>query len=153
MRLFVSIIRYTLFTAWLYEQHGLCLMWSRRCLPFVSTLVHPILFGRVRALWVRVAHLLLFCVVLYVFMFVCFCLSSSCVLCVQCCRCLLIIHSWLTLRFPLMLISKIQVSTLSLSVILQLEFVTVRMLSNKTWDLKASPTNIWRQRRTEHSLL
>jgi hypothetical protein len=30
-----------------------------------------------------------------------FCLSSSCVLCTQCCQCLWIVHSWLHLRFSL----------------------------------------------------
>jgi len=33
-----------------------------------------------------------------------FCLSSSCVLCTQCFRCLWIVHYWLSLRFSLMFI-------------------------------------------------
>jgi hypothetical protein len=44
------------------------------CLPFVSTWVHP------SFLWVRIAHL---------FSFLCrFFMSSSCVLCTQCCQCI-----------------------------------------------------------------
>ena len=57
------------------------------CLPFVSTRIHPhVLVG-------SVVHL--FSVV-----FACV-LSSSCVLCVQCCQWILIVHSWLPLRFSL----------------------------------------------------
>jgi hypothetical protein len=36
----------------------------------------------------------------HLFRFLC-CLSSSCVLCTQCCQCLWIVHSWLPLRFSL----------------------------------------------------
>jgi len=45
--------------------------------------------------WVRVAHL---------FSFLCcfvFCLSSSCVLCAQCCQCFWIVHYGLQLRFSI----------------------------------------------------
>jgi len=43
--------------------------------------------------WVRIAHLLS-CLCYFVL-----CLSSSCVLCIQCCTCLWIVHYWLPLRF------------------------------------------------------
>jgi hypothetical protein len=39
------------------------------------------------------------CVSLFLVFFLC--LSSSCILCTQCCQCLLIIRSWLALRFSL----------------------------------------------------
>ena len=44
--------------------------------------------------------------VLFIFLALClsFCLSSSCVVCVQCCQCLWIVHSWLSFRFSLMFI-------------------------------------------------
>ena len=45
---------------------------------------------------VRVAHWFSFYVLCFLF-----CLSSSCVLCTQCCRFLWIVHSWLPLRFSL----------------------------------------------------
>jgi hypothetical protein len=51
---------------------------------------------------VHVAHLFIFCDVLYC-AFV-FCLSSSCVLCAHCCQCLLIVYSWLPPRFSLPII-------------------------------------------------
>jgi hypothetical protein len=35
------------------------------------------------------------------------CLSSSCILCAQCCQCLWIVHSWLPLRFSQTFISDI----------------------------------------------
>jgi hypothetical protein len=47
---------------------------------------------------VRFAHyiILVFCVGFFLF-----CLSSSCILCTQCCKCLWTIHSWLPLRLSL----------------------------------------------------
>ena len=47
-----------------------------------------------------------FCAVFIVFS----CLSSSCVLCAQCCRFIWIVHFWLSLRFPVTLIWRTQLS-------------------------------------------
>ena len=60
---------------------------------FGSTWVHLGFFGGV-----RVAHLFSFLCCL--FCFVCLCFVS----CAQCCMCMWIVHSWLTLRFSLTLI-------------------------------------------------
>ena len=55
----------------------------------------PPVFGEV-----RVAHFIFLCDVFVI------CLSSSCVLCAQCCQCLWIVHSRLPLRFSQMFIYK-----------------------------------------------
>ena len=47
---------------------------------------------------------LAFCVVFAFFTFYLFCLSSSDLLCAECCECLWIVHLWLSLRFSLSLI-------------------------------------------------
>jgi len=67
-----------------YEQHGVCLIRSGNCWPFESIWVHPRFVDGVRG-----ANLFLFC------------LSLSCVVCVQCCQCLWIIHCSLPFRFSL----------------------------------------------------
>jgi len=52
--------------------------------------------------WSRLLIFLVFCFVLCWFFFY---LSSSCVLCTQCCQCLWIVHTWLPLCFSLYLLS------------------------------------------------
>ena len=66
---------------------------GRNCIPFTSTWVHPLfLVGPMLPLF---------------FSFLCcvfvFCLSSSCVLCTQCCHCLWVVHEFarLAIRFSL----------------------------------------------------
>ena len=71
--------------SWIYEQHGGCPIIGKNWLLFA---VHPQFF-------------------VHLFSFMCcgvFCLSSSCVLCAQCCQCLWIVHSLLLLRFSRTLI-------------------------------------------------
>ena len=69
---------------YIFEKHGECLIRSRNYLPFVSPWIRPRLL-----VW----SVLLTILVFGVFVFY---LSSSCVLCVQCCQCF-----WLSLRFSL----------------------------------------------------
>jgi len=61
------------------------------CLPFREHLHSPPVFGGVLVVD-------LFTILCCVFVFY---LSSYCVLCAQCCQCLWIVHSWLSLRFSL----------------------------------------------------
>ena len=49
--------------------------------------------------WDRVEHLFSCqCLGFFWFFFFCLCLSLSCILCAQHCKCLWIVHSWLSLR-------------------------------------------------------
>ena len=65
-----------------------CLIRDRNCLPLASTWVHRRFFVSSCC-----SSFLVFCVVFL------FWLSSSCVLCTKCYRCLWTVHSWLPLRF------------------------------------------------------
>jgi hypothetical protein len=64
-------------TSWIYQYHGNCLIGGMTCLLFTSS-------------WIPVFSFL--CCVLS------FCLSSSCVMCAQCCQSLWNVHSWLALH-------------------------------------------------------
>ena len=66
---------------------------SRNCLPFASPWVHPDLWGPCYSSF------------LFSVCFISLGLSSSCVLCTQCCQCHWIIHPWLPFLFPLTFIS------------------------------------------------
>ena len=76
-----------------YEINRGCLIRSRNCLPLESTRVHPRFFGGI-----SVADISFLYRVVCVF---CFCCSSFHVLFAQCCLCLWIVHSWLSIRFSL----------------------------------------------------
>ena len=68
-------------------------MCLRNCIAFVRTRVHPPVFGGI-----RVAHHFQFYVLCCIFVFS---LSSSYILCTQCCQCLYIGNCWLPFRFSL----------------------------------------------------
>jgi hypothetical protein len=72
---------------WTYRR----LNWQRVSHITTYPLQTPTVFGGVRVV-------LCSCLCCVAFFF-CFFLSSSCVLCTQCCQCLWIVYSWLHLRF------------------------------------------------------
>ena len=77
---------------------------SQNWLPFASTCVHTrFLVGSVLLIYLVISVVVgFFCVV-----FLCF-LSSSCILCTQCCQCLWIFHSLFALRFSLTFIYRMK---------------------------------------------
>ena len=70
----------------LYEQHGGCLIRCRKDFPFARSWVHL-------QCVVRSVLLIILCFLL--------CLSSSCVICIQCCPFLWIVNSWCGWQFNL----------------------------------------------------
>ena len=80
---------------------------------------------------VHVAHRFYFCVML-LFAFVFVCLSSTCVLCVQCYRCLWIVHSWLLLESSLICIDNTDIYRVHLTT-----------EANRSWIWKKNEIIVW----------
>jgi hypothetical protein len=80
--------------------YGACLIRTRNCLSFASTLVILGFFVRSMLLIPLLCFIVLSLFLLCFYFF----LTSFCVLCTQCCQCLCIVHSWFPFRFSLTLI-------------------------------------------------